>query len=287
VSPVPVVLRQHAQPITEGGPRAEEDATNAVFKLQQVGFFAHTLEGKPRTFTVLADEEGVEPTEGWAKLQKVQRFQRVSLTVPEGYDPYAITVPILFDGIARVQRSVEADIETLEWMAGRPAHGEAKGPPPQVSVFSTDHQGNLTNFVPKQFQTVHGASQQWYITGITFDGSSAGLARAGEPFARRTGISVGDRIRQAAVVTLTEIVVTSSAIQEERKAREEAKGRFETIYTNSTANTIRKLAASIGSPESWDEILAANRGVTTSPDRKLRNHTKIKVPLTVYYQVAR
>jgi hypothetical protein len=255
--------------------------------LQKVGFFAHTLEGRHRSFTVLANEEGIEPTEGWANLQKVQRFQRVSLTIPEGYDPYAITVPILFDGVARVQRSVEPDIETLEWMAGRAAHGEAKGPPPQVSVFSTDHQGNLTNLVPKQFQTVHGASQQWYITAITFDSSPTGLVRAGLPFSSRTGISVGDRVRQAAVVTLTEIVVTSSAIQEERKAREEAKGRFETIRTNSTVNTIRKVAASVGSPESWDEILKANQNVTTNPDRTLRSNTKIRVPLTVYYQVAR
>jgi len=284
MSPLPEVLRQYPQPTTEGGPRAEEEAKEAVFKLQKVGFFAHTQEGKPKTFTVLAGEGAVTATEGWPKIQKVQRFQRVSLTVPEGYDPYVLTVPVLFDSVARVIREIEPDIKALEWMAGRVAHGEAKGPPPQVSIFSTDSHGNLTNLVPKQFQTVHGASQQWYITDINFD---ANPERAGHTFSQRTGIPVGDRIRQLAVVTLTEIVVTSSAIQEERKAREEVKGKFEALYTTSVVNTIRRLAASIGSPESWNEILAANQNVTTSPDRTLRPHTKIRVPLTVYYQVAR
>jgi hypothetical protein len=290
--PLPEVLRQYPQPTTSGGPKAEARAREAALPprkipvLQEVGFFAHTLTGEAKTFTVLAGEASAVPTEGWAKIQKVQRFQRVSLTIPEGYDPYVLTVPVLFDAVvlARDRPNVEEDIQTLEWMAGRAAHGEAKGPPPQVSVYSTDSNGNMTSLVPRQFQTVHGTSQQWYITGIEFD--TAAL-KASREMARQRGISPGDRVRQAATVTLTEIVVTQSAIQQERKYREEVKGKFKIVYTTSTVNNIKRVAKSQGFPEAWEAVLAANRNVTTSPDRPLRNHTKIRVPLVLYRPVAR
>jgi hypothetical protein len=292
MSRLPEVLRQYPQPTTVGGPKAELKAREATLPpraipaMQEVGFFAHTIQGEAKTFTVLAGEGAAVPTEGWVKLQKVTRFQRASLTVPEGYDPYVLTVPIMFDAIALAKNrpNVEEDIETLEWMAGRAAHGEPVGPPPQVSVYSTDSNGNLTSLIPKQFQTVHGSSQQWYLGPIAFDANPLKASRA---VAQQRGITPGDRLRQLATVTLTEIVVTSSAIQEERKAREEVKGKFKTVYTTGTVNTIRRVALSVGSPESWNEILAANQNVTTNPDRTLRNHTKIKVPLAVYRQVAR
>jgi hypothetical protein len=292
MSPLPEVLRQYPQPITAGGPKAEHTALErslpprAIPAIQEVGFFAHTIQGEAKTFTVLAGEGAAIPTEGWPKIQKVVRFQRASLTVPEGYDPYVLTVPVLFDAVAlaRERPNVEEDIRTLEWMAGRAPHGEPVGPPPQVSVYSTDSAGNLTSLVPKQFQTVHGRSQQWYLTGIEFDANPEKASRA---VAQQRNITPGDRIRQLATVTLTEIVVTSSAVQEERKAREEVKGQFKVVYTTSTVNTIKKVALNVGSPESWNEILAANQNVTTNPDRKLRDHTKIKVPLAVYRQVAR
>jgi hypothetical protein len=290
--PLPEVLRQYPQPTTIGGPKAEHRALErslpprAIPATQEVGFFAHTIQGEAKTFTVLAGEGAAVPTEGWPKIQKVTRFQRASLTVPEGYDPYVLTVPVMFDAVALAKNrpNVEEDIETLEWMAGRSAHGEPVGPPPQVAVYSTDSNGNMTSLVPKQFQTVHGASQQWYLGPITFDTNPLKASRA---VAQQRGITPGDRLRQLATVTLTEIVVTSSAIQEEHKARDEVKGKFEIVYTTSTVNTIKRVALSKGIAESWDEILAANRNVTTDANRHLRNHTKIRIPLVAYRQAAR
>lgn len=271
----PVVLRQYPQPTTEGGQKAELAAELGPYVLQEVGFFGHTLTGEAKSFTVLAGEGAPTPTEGWVKLQKVQRFQRTSVTVPEGYDPYVLTVPLLFDAVARtIRRNVEQDIQTLEWMAGRSPRGEPKGPPPLVMVYSTDSAGNLTNLVPKQFQTVPGASQQWYVGPIALDPN---------PLRNRPG----DRIRQAATVTLTEAVNTEQSVQEARAKREEVKGKFRVVHSTKAANTIKKVAVSLGIAGAWKAILEANRGVTTDPEKKLNPGTRIRIPETAYRQVAR
>jgi hypothetical protein len=283
---LPVVLRSYPQPTSGSGvtgEREQEDKKQAerpprtIGALQEVGFYAqHGLSGETKTFTVLAGEGAPLPTEGWPKIAKVQRFQRVSLTVPEGYDPYVLSVPVLFDAVVLTKNrpDIEADIETLEWMAGRTAHGEAKGPPPQVMVNSTDSQGNLTNLVPKQFQTVGGASQQWYITGLAFDQN---------PLRDRGG----DRIRQAVTVELLEIVNTESQVGEARAAREAVKNKYRVVRSDAAANTIKRVAKREGIPEGWQSILAANRNLGTSATKILPNDTKVKIPEPLFRQVAR
>jgi hypothetical protein len=260
-----------------GKVKEAELPSRRTFTLQEVGFYAQDgLTGKTKTFTVLAGEGAPIPTEGWAKIAKVQRFQRVSLTVSEGYDPYVLSVPILFDAVALTKErpNVEADIETLEWMAGRTARTEAKGPPPQVQVFSTDINGNTRNMVPPQFQTANGVSQQWYITGIEFDP---------KPLKDRSG----SRIRQAATVVLTEIVNTESQVREGRAVREAVKKKYRTVETTSAVNTIKRVALNEGFPTAWEAILKVNRNVTTDGSKHLRPGTKIRIPESLKRQVAK
>lgn len=277
----PKVLASWPQPSSGSGTqtiRAPDEAAlppRAIGALQEVGFYAQPSVGKPRTFTVLAGEGAPIPTEGWAKIAKVQRFQRVSITTPEGYDPYVLSVPVLFDAVAKTKNrpDIEANIAMLEWMAGRPEHGEAKGPPPQVQVYTTDSEGNITSLVPKPFQTVSGSSQQWYITSIAFDPN---------PLKDRSGA----RIRQAATIELTEIVNTQAQVQEAREAREKVKNKYRPAYTDSAANTIKKIALREGIPEAWKAILAANRNLGTSGEKVLPNHTKVRIPESLSRQVA-
>jgi hypothetical protein len=276
------IVGQFPQPTSGSGPSGEREAAEAarppraIGSLQEVGFFAHTLTGEARTFSVLAGEGAPTATEGWVKVAKVQRFQRVSLTIPEGYDPYVMTVPIRFDAVALTKRrpNVEAQIQTLEWMAGRSRKGEIVGPPPQVMLYSTDADGNLTNLVPKQFQTVNGSSQQWYLGPITFDPN---------PLRDRGG----DRLRQDATITLTEVVNTEAAIQSQRAIREAVKGKFKVKYTDSAANTIKRVAKREGFPAAWKAILEANRNLGTSGEKRLPNHTKVRIPEVLYRQVAK
>jgi hypothetical protein len=285
MSNVPVVLRRWPQPTSGSGPQGEREAAEAklpprtIGSLQEVGFYAqHGLTGETKTFTVLAGEGAPVPTEGWPKIAKVQRFQRVSLTVPEGYDPYVLSVPILFDSVALTKNrpNVEADIATLEWMAGRSPRGEpeATGPPPQVMVYSTDSQGNMTSLVPKQFQTVHGSSQQWYLLAPNFDP---------KPLKDRSGA----RIRQLATIELLEIVDTESQIRGARVIRELFKNKFRTVESDAAANTIKRVALREGLPEGWQAILAANRNLGTNSEKRLPVGTKVKIPEILTRQVAK
>lgn len=278
----PTVLRSIPQPSTAGKLSALEaqEAREGVLRLQLIGFAAVASNGDAKTFTVLAGDAAPVPTEGWVKLQKIQRFQRVSVTTPEGYDPYVLSVPVRFDAVAlpfaerrKAAQQIEANIKALEWMAGREPHGEAQGPPPQVQIVSCDSTGRLTNLVPTQFQTVEGQSQQWWITGITHEAALRGNG--------------GDRIRQDSTILLTEIVTTESQVQEARRRREEVKGKFRIVRSTVTAYSIKRIAVQEGKPAAWKAILEANRNLGTNPEKPLPPGTKVRIPLTLFRQVAR
>lgn len=289
MSQLPKVIRQHAQPRSGSGKKAEKAVRKQekeallppprIGNSQKIGFFGHTLAGEFKTFTVLAGEGAPMVTEGWPKIAKVPRFQRVAITVPEGYEPIVMTVPVLFDAVALTKErpDIEADVRSLEWMAGRtpnPKGTEIQGEPPFVMIFSTDNSGNLTNLVPKPYQTVPGRSQQWYITNIAFDSNPL----------RDTG---GDRIRQAATVTLTEVVSTPSALARNRASREAVKGKNIKVLSDSAADTIKKVATREGIPGSWQAILKANRNLGTSAEKVLPKNTVVRIPLTAFRQVPR
>ena len=214
-------------------------AKRASTAAQEIGFYGYKGTEK-QNFTVLADEPGITVTGGWVKLAKVQRFQRVSVTVPEGYDPIVLSVPILFDGTIGDQstngQKIEKDIKALEWMAGHKEHwtpaNEPTAEPPYVEVYSLI--GEIqTNLVPTQFQSSSATlpiGTEYYITSIIYDAN---------PLRYRGG----DRIRQKAVVELTQIVLSVSAEAAALSTNKNAKTAYYT--TNKSVRTIRKIAGTV------------------------------------------
>jgi hypothetical protein len=278
------VIRIIEQPTSRGGVKAEKEARQAelparvVGKDQEIGFVGTTSSGESKTFSVLAGEGAPTVTGGWVKLAKVTRYQRVSITVPEGFDPLVLTVPILFDSTVQVKErsDVESDIAKLEWMAGRypvPEGGEITGEPPLVEVYTLgNHGGELaqTNLVPRQFQTLSIHERRlWYITEITWD----------ENPLRDRG---AERIRQKAKVQLTEVVVNPTTVQRYKKANESVKNKFRVYKTTSQVNTIKRLAAHIGYPAAWKLILENNKNLGTSATKSLKPGTSVKVPEGVF-----
>lgn len=273
------IVRVTSQPLSGSGPAAAKRAKEALLAAraasssQEIGFFGHTALGEVETFSVLAGDGAPTVTGGWARIALLERPGRVSFTVPSGYDPVTMTVPILFDAVAKTKdrADIEADIKKLEWMAGRSTE-EALGEPPYVEVFTLDDNGNTIALVPEQYQSKPGRSQQWFISGIEFDT---------EAIRDRSG----SRLRQAATVTLTEIITTPGVIAKNRKSREAVKNKNETVFSTSEADTIKKVAAREGIPSSWKAILAANRKLGSSAEKHLKPHTAIKIPLTAFRQV--
>jgi hypothetical protein len=249
---------------------------------QEIGFAAEKDGAGIGPITVLAGEGAPTVTGGFVKVQKVQRFQRVSLTIPEGYDPYVMTVPILFDAVAltKDRPDIEKQIVILEEMAGRPKGGAFPGAPPQVEVFTADSTGKRTNLMPLKFQ--EDPELLWYITSITWDSNPL---RNPE----------GDRIRQAATVELTEISQIPQEAAEDLDAQKKiAAKRPDKIATTPQMNTIKKVAVALAGrfhnkalAVRWNVLLAANHNLTTNADRELRPGTKVRIPADFWLKVAR
>src|ERR1700727_450756 len=288
MSKPPAVIRSWAQGSpTERAVRSAATAKTAeaglparvATTIQEIGFTG--IKGSTvKRFSALAGEQPMIPTAGWVKLAKVARFQRVAITVPEGYEPLEVTVPILFDAVVKTKNreSVEAEILILEWMAGRPAStAEIKGEPPLVEVYSVNGSGRQTNLVPKPLQTVPGRNQSWYITNLALRTSFP------SEVARSSG---GERIRQAVTVTLTEVVSAPSLIQQRREEREAVEGKFQTVTTTSALNPIRKIASrKYGKPGIWKAIQEANPKLGNNGERELKSGTKVRGAETALHQV--
>jgi|HubBroStandDraft_6_1064221.scaffolds.fasta_scaffold10222_6 hypothetical protein len=275
----PKILRSWGQRSTAGGPVAERRAeieqhlpAPSYATGQQIGFFGHTQTGERRVVVVLAGDGAPTPVSGWAKIAEVQRFQRLSYTVPEGYDPYGLTVPIQFEAVKLVKgrKDLEQDIINMEWMTGRSPEGEAKGEPPYVEVYSVNAEGIQIPLVPRQFQGEPGRSKQWYMT-LSFDANPE----------RDAG---GGRLRQKATATLKEISSTPSALQRNREAREAVKNKYYTAHAGESEDTIRRIAVGFGIPSSWQAILEANPSIG-SAEKVLRIGTPVRIPQTAFRQV--
>ena len=282
-SNAPVVVRSWPQKTTPGGRAAEQRAiaeeslpAPSISTAQQIGFFGHTQNGQHQVVVCMAGEGAPTVTGGWVKVAKVPRFQRVAFTIPEGYEPIELSIPILFAATLRTKepRNLEADIKNLEWMAGRtpnPPEGETKGEPPFVEVYTVNNAGRQIPLVPLQFQGEPGQSRQYYLTNISFDPNPE----------RHT---TGARIKQAATVTLTEIVSTPSALKRNREAREAVKNKYQTVYSSQGENTIRRIAVAYGIPSSWEAILRANPSIG-SAEKALAEGTAVRIPRTAFRQV--
>jgi hypothetical protein len=274
----PVVIAQWAQPITSG--KAGYTAPSYTSRRQFIVFQGVLGENTSPPIEVLAGEGAPTPSGGYAKWAHIPRPQRKALTILEGYEPFVLTVPILFDAVRLVSRreDVETAIQWLEWMGGRgikfggmPYH-PAEGDSPLVIVYASDGEGNESPLVPKPFQT---KDLRWVIDDITWDE---------HPIRDRAGA----RIRQAAVVKLLEHVSSAGPSTDSSttraRLRKGLEGQYTPFKTTSTVNTVRKLLAKHVHPpsrvgEAIGPTLKANK-LGSNPEKPLKNGTKVLIPKT-------
>ncbi len=242
---------------------------------QEIGFIGLTLSGESRIVTAMAGEESPQPIEGWTKIAKVPRFQRVAFTVPEGYEPISMTVPIILEGVVRAkgQRDLEEDRGSLEWMAGRPENpesGEVSGVPPYVEMFTVNAAGKQIPLIPKRYQGTAGNEQLWYMTGLVFD-----------PHPLRN--EEGELLRQKVTITVTEVVSPPGAQRLIAKSKSEVSGRYEWVTVEGPNNTIKLIAKANGIPGKWKLIAEANKhNAGPSGEKTLKPGTRIRIPLAAY-----
>jgi hypothetical protein len=278
---LPRIIRQIPQPSSGSGPKAEAEAKEKLLPgrqitaRQEVGFVSNTRFGDSKTFTVLMGDGGPVPTGGWAKISQIERPLQLSYTVATGWDARVVTVPILFDSVMETKNrpNIEVDIQTLEGMAGRSTEPTG-GEPPYVEVYSVDGSGKMTPLVPKAFQGTEGEPQLWFITNIEFDETET------------IRDSAGARLRQAVVVTLTEIISTPGVREANLAAKASVKGKFKTVYSDKGSDTLIKVAKREGLVKDWHAILKANPRIS-SGEKHLKDHTKIKIPLELERKVPR
>lgn len=134
-------------------------------------------------------------TAGYATYQNVARPGQLGINQFQGYDPFAMVAPVQFEATgAKTGDSVEADITTLERMAGRGNFkGAAFGPPAVVRISVTDAYGKIVPLVSPSYQwsPQNPSAPLWRISGIDWD-------------ANPLSNDAGKRIRQLATVTLTQ-----------------------------------------------------------------------------------
>jgi len=145
---------------------------------------------------VNADDKPPVIKAGYAKYDVVDVPGRLGISRFLGYDPIAIDVPIRFENYAAQQgATIETNIQILERLAGRGDYpGAAFGPPAVVRVSVTDNNGNTIPLIPPDYQWSHQHQNAplFRISAIAWDDQDV----------HRT--AVGYRVRQTAVVTLTQ-----------------------------------------------------------------------------------
>lgn len=154
-------------------------------------------------FAVLCGDNPPVIAGGYANWQTVPRPLLRGVTVFQGYDPVTMTLELRF-GIWTstfawqtdddAGRSVEADIEKLEWMAGA---NFVAGPSPYVYLNTYDASGATTPLIPLQYQQTAG------VSGATRDTSLwPWVISGGITWGASYRNSSGYRIKQDATLTV-------------------------------------------------------------------------------------
>ena len=105
-----------------GPPKPQPGPWSPQQTLNFVGTLTNGIKSAPFSFNVLAGHGAPTITGGWAKINTVDRARTLGFTIPAGFDPMTMDVPIQFEGVAKYSDSepdIEGDIQKLEWMAGR------------------------------------------------------------------------------------------------------------------------------------------------------------------------
>lgn len=254
---------------------------------QFVGVLTNGVDRATFSFSALAAAPP-RVTGGWAKINVIDRPQRLGMTVPQGYDPATLEVSIQFEGLIRQPHGVRAfpgggveyDIQQLEWMAGRgKLYGArqdnrvghpAVGDPPLVSVASYRSDGTESNLIPPN---LHGI--EWLISHIEYDPN---------PIRNRHG----DRTRQVAAVTLTEFVASPGTTYDSPSTRARARGHggYTARTTTNAIGTIAKITEHYvpkATHKRKMEVLDYNKSRlhVRSLHQHLKAHTEVRIPNSV------
>jgi hypothetical protein len=153
--------------------------------------------------------DGVPPvvTDGYATFDVVDIPGRVGISRHDGYDPITLPVAVMWEAfLSGNADAVEASIDLIEQMAGMgpgSGLGARVGAPPVIRVLVTDNYGNVVPLIPRRYQWRKGGTTGLYrISDIAWDDSDP---TSGGPIRN----SSGKRLRQKAVITLTEYTPTS------------------------------------------------------------------------------
>ena len=225
------------------------------------------------SFTVLAGAGAPTIKGGFAKIQVIDRPRRVGFTMPVGYDPISMDVPIQFEcsvvanqpADAYSPADIERDIQILEGMAGRGGSVSvdgsivsAVGDPPTLRIYS-NQPDNQSNLIPPNVQNL-----QWVISSLTYDTNPV----------RGPG---GDRRRQMVTVTLSQWIAPPSAIRV-------GTSTYQVVYSTLAVDTVAKIVRKYTSKHdaaSYRTVISFSRshGATyRSYTQKLPAGTAVYIP---------
>lgn len=237
-------------------------------------------------FTVLAGAGSPIPTQGWTKINTLDRMRRKGYTMPAGYDPCGMDVPIRFESTVNygsfgwTPAQLVHNDQVLQWMAGRGklyANGThpAAGDPPIVQVSSFRADGTATNLIPPNFHSDGPNDLRWLISNLQYDSNAI----------RGRG---GDIHRQDVTVSLIEYVAVPGAPTSTRRRQQQrgSSSGFKTYTTSAARNTIAKIciAHGINKASSWSTVVQfnASRLKVRSYNQALRQGTRVQIPNSVF-----
>lgn len=198
-------------------------------------------------FTARLGDGAIVPSDGFGGWDVTPRPRRRGLTEWNGNNPMTIDIPVLFDHF-RAGTSVEDDVQQLERMAGWGGQG---GEPPLLAF-------NSGGLIPHDQHD--GPTHDWVISAVAWGDADRN--------------DHGNRIRQAATITVMEYVeddvLSDESAAQRHKARKNAQkhkgktGKNKKVghlppYTVKAGDTISKIAKSqLKNANRWREIAKLN-----------------------------
>lgn len=244
-----------------------------------VGSFSNHLPGDPakitftvlnsatQTISVLADLNTGRPTltAGGATWNTIPRPQRTALTIFNGYDPLAITIPVLFDNFLDGS-TIQDDVDMLWLMWGRgpgaanAAAGSKAGPVLSVT-------GDLMPPITQATSTNPGPPN-WVITSIDEDGASAVFNSAQHLVRLAVSVSL-EEFNQSSALSSLATAKTSSGTKTNVYPKDWTMRRVATLQQ--TTVVILRTLNNYGSNKDLDSYLR-------DPSKSFAHHLSVKVP---------
>jgi hypothetical protein len=179
-----------------------------LFNIDYIQLRGYSGTSAPRFLSVLCGQDRPVIMDGYAMWTTVPRPLRTGVTTFQGYNPAKMTLSLTFGiwtglGTAtggwecgpEAGQMVEADIATLEWMAGANFN---VGSSPYVYVNSYGNSGGTTNLVSSQYQETSGASKS-----TTDTKRWPWVIDSGIQWGTAIGNNQGDRVYQECTLSLT------------------------------------------------------------------------------------